>query len=216
MNDPSPRGGTEWHRRVEMPPDKKNFDFWKIIFISHSLFQAILNFNILISRISRYYNVPMFWKFWDSPKCVISIYIPALQIQNSPRCGRHARSIWLTYQYKGRRQDEEVNGLTRRSNTIAANAVHCQIVSSERSSCSYDALIILEKNDFAYGNQSFWEYFSEFSGVFFRVFWSIFLNLRGVFFWMLSIFPNYQHYCYYGHTSATMGILLLHTSAACS
>ena len=110
MNDPSPRGGTEWHRRVEMPPDKKNFDFWKIIFISHSLFQAILNFNILISRISRYYNVPMFWKFWDSPKCVISICIPALQIQNSPRCGRHAWSIWLTYQYKCRRQDEEVNG----------------------------------------------------------------------------------------------------------
>ena len=32
-------------------------------------------------------------------------------------------------------------------------------------SCSYDTLIIVGKSDFASGNLSFWEYFSEFTSL---------------------------------------------------
>ena len=42
--------------------------------------------------------------------------------------------------------------------------------------------VIVSKSDFASGILVFGEYFSEFSGVFFRVFRSIFPNSAGVFF----------------------------------
>ena len=49
-------------------------------------------------------------------------------------------------------------------------------------------LIILGKNDFAYGNQSFWEYFSEFSGVFFQICLGIFPDSSTKIKWGLFLF----------------------------